>query len=39
MDKAVTYLTSNHPHMRYDKALASGWPIATGMIETALANC
>jgi len=35
MDKAVTYLTSNHKHMKYDKALANGWPIATGMIEGA----
>ena len=35
MDKAVTYLTNNHPHMRYDKALANGWPVATGMIEGA----
>jgi len=35
MDKAVTYLTSNHQHMRYDKALGKGWPIATGMIEGA----
>src|SRR2546428_34593 len=35
MDKAVTYLTSNHRHMRYDKALEKGWPIATGMIEGA----
>jgi hypothetical protein len=35
MDKAVTYLTNNHQHMRYDKALAAGWPIATGMIEGA----
>ncbi len=35
MDKAVTYLTSNHTHMRYGKALANGWPIATGMIEGA----
>ena len=33
--KAVTYLTSNHMHMRYDKALAAGWPIATGVIEGA----
>ena len=32
MDKAVTYLTNNQMYMRYDKALASGWPIATGMI-------
>ncbi len=35
VDKAVTYLTNNHAYMRYDKALASGWPIATGMIEGA----
>jgi hypothetical protein len=35
MDKAVTYLTNNHKHMKYDKALANGWPIATGMIEGA----
>ena len=35
VDKAVTYLNNNHQHMKYDKALASGWPIATGMIEGA----
>ena len=35
MDKAVTYLNNNHRHMKYDKALAKGWPIATGMIEGA----
>ena len=35
VDKAVTYLTNNHMHMRYGKALANGWPIATGMIEGA----
>jgi hypothetical protein len=35
LDKAATYLENNHPHMRYDKALAAGWPIATGMIEGA----
>jgi hypothetical protein len=33
--KAVTYLTSNHAHMKYDKALEKGWPIAAGMIEGA----
>jgi hypothetical protein len=33
--KAVTYLSNNHMHMRYDKALAAGWPIATGVIEGA----
>jgi hypothetical protein len=35
MDKAVTYLNNNHKYMRYDRALAAGWPIATGMIEGA----
>jgi hypothetical protein len=35
VDRAVTYLTNNHQHMKYDKALAKGWPIATGMIEGA----
>jgi len=35
VDKAVTYLTNNHQHMRYDTALANGWPIATGLIEGA----
>jgi hypothetical protein len=35
VDRAVTYLTNNHQHMRYDKALANGWPIATGLIEGA----
>jgi len=35
MDRAVTYLENNRQHMRYDKALAKGWPIATGMIEGA----
>ena len=35
LDRAVTYLTNNHAYMKYDKALAKGWPIATGMIEGA----
>jgi hypothetical protein len=35
VDKAVTYLDNNRQHMKYDKALAAGWPIATGMIEGA----
>src|ERR1019366_5454872 len=35
VDKAVTSLTNNHAYMRYDKALAAGWPIATGVIEGA----
>jgi hypothetical protein len=33
VDRAVTYLENNRQHMKYDKALANGWPIATGMIE------
>jgi len=32
-DRAVTYLDNNREHMRYDKALEKGWPIATGLIE------
>ncbi|MDQ1293411.1 MAG: ISKra4 family transposase [Actinomycetota bacterium] len=35
LDKAATYLANNHQHLRYDKALAAGWPIATGLIEGA----
>jgi hypothetical protein len=33
VDKAVTYLGNNQQHMKYDKALEKGWPIATGLIE------
>ncbi|MGH3282742.1 MAG: ISKra4 family transposase, partial [Trebonia sp.] len=33
LDRAVTYLENNHQHMKYDKALAKGWPTATGLIE------
>jgi hypothetical protein len=33
LDKAVTYLENNNKHMKYDRALANGWPIATGLIE------
>jgi len=33
VDKAVTYLENNWRHMKYDEALANGWPIATGLIE------
>jgi len=33
VDKAVTYLENNRQHMKYDEALANGWPIATGLIE------
>ena len=31
----VRYLASKHEFLRYDQALAAGWPIATGVIEGA----
>jgi hypothetical protein len=34
-EECVRYLTSNMEYLRYDEALASGWPIATGVIEGA----
>jgi hypothetical protein len=34
-DTCVRYLTSKHEFLRYDQALAAGWPIATGVIEGA----
>ena len=34
-DACVRYLTSKHEYLRYDQALAAGWPIATGVIEGA----
>jgi hypothetical protein len=34
-DKAAAYLTNKAPHLDYAAALASGWPIATGVIEGA----
>jgi hypothetical protein len=35
IDDAVTYLRNKAKYLRYDTALASGWPIATGIIEGA----
>ncbi|MFA1545315.1 MULTISPECIES: ISKra4 family transposase [Actinomadura] len=35
IDTAIGYLTNNAGHLRYDHALAHGWPIATGVIEGA----
>jgi hypothetical protein len=35
IDDAVAYLTSKAEYLRYDTALAAGWPIATGIIEGA----
>jgi hypothetical protein len=34
-DACVRYLTSKDQYLRYDQALAAGWPIATGVIEGA----
>lgn len=34
-DACVRYLGNKHDFLRYDHALASGWPIATGVIEGA----
>lgn len=34
-DQAADYLTSKAPYLNYPLALASGWPIATGVIEGA----
>ena len=31
----VRYLSARHEYLRYDQALAEGWPIATGVIEGA----
>jgi len=35
VDKATRYLTNLRPYLDYKTALASGWPIATGIIEGA----
>jgi hypothetical protein len=34
-DPCVRYLTGKQDFLRYDQALAAGWPIATGVIEGA----
>ncbi|MGW2563041.1 hypothetical protein ACWCXB_28095 [Streptomyces sp. NPDC001514] len=34
-DVCVRYLTSKEPFLQYDRALAAGWPIATGVIQGA----
>ena len=31
----MRYLENNKKYLRYDQALAAGWPIATGVIEGA----
>jgi hypothetical protein len=35
LDRCTDYLTSKAPYLRYEQALAAGWPIATGIIEGA----
>jgi hypothetical protein len=35
LNKTVDYLRNKDCYLRYDNALASGWPIATGVIEGA----
>jgi hypothetical protein len=34
-DACIRYLNARHDYLRYDQALANGWPIATGVIEGA----
>ena len=34
-DSCVRYLNARHEYLRYDQALAEGWPIATGVSEGA----
>jgi len=34
-DACIRYLSARHDYLRYDQALAAGWPIATGVIEGA----
>ncbi len=34
-DACARYLNARHEYLRYDQALAAGWPIATGVIEGA----
>jgi len=33
VEVCVRYLTNNTEYLRYDQALASGWPIATEVVE------
>lgn len=35
VDACLDYLTTKAAYLRYDRALAAGWPIATGVIEGA----
>src|SRR5260370_7587687 len=35
VDACVRYLVNKQEYLRYDLALAAGWPIATGVVEGA----
>jgi hypothetical protein len=37
--KTLHYLDAKQPYLDYPAALANGWPIATGVIETTVAYC
>lgn len=37
--KTLSYLQAKEPYLDYPSALASGWPIATGVVETTLTYC
>ncbi|MGH8303154.1 MAG: ISKra4 family transposase, partial [Steroidobacteraceae bacterium] len=38
-DDCAKYLVNKAPHLDYPAALSSGWPIATGIIETTVPYC
>jgi len=38
-DECARYLKNKRPYLDYPKALAEGWPIATGVIETTVPYC
>lgn len=37
--RTARYLENKAPYLNYPAALASGWPISTGVIETTVAYC
>ena len=37
--ECARYLTAKAPYLDYPTALAGGWPIATGIIETTRTYC
>ncbi len=38
-DECARYLKNKKAYLDYPKALAAGWPIATGVIETTVPYC